>query len=49
MMGGDFGSRAMAYMMLPLLAGVFAAGGVFFWLIFYALPWVWNHVNIVIK
>jgi hypothetical protein len=48
MMGEDFASRAMAFMMLPLLAGVFVAGGLFFGLLFYAVPWLWNYVSIVV-
>lgn len=48
MMGGDFGLRAAAFMLLPLLVGVFLAGGAFFAVVFYGLPWLWNHVSIVV-
>ena len=49
MMGGDFGSRAAAFMLLPLIAGVFLAGGAFFMAVFYGIPWLWNHVSIVVN
>ncbi len=49
MMGGDFGSQAMAYMLLPLIIGVFLAGGAVFSFVFFGIPWLWNHVSIVIK
>ena len=35
MMGGDFGSRAAAFMLLPLSIGVFLAGGAFFSAVFF--------------
>ena len=49
MMGGDFGSRAMGLMLLPLIVGVFLAGGAFFGFVFFGIPWLWNHVSIVVK
>ena len=45
MRGADFGPRIM----LPLIAVVFLAGGVFFAAVFLGLPWLWEHVNVIVK
>ena len=49
MMGRDFGSQAMARLMLPFVVGVFLAGGIFFAVMFLGLPWLWEHVNVIVK
>lgn len=49
MMGGDFGLHAAGRLMLPLLVGVFVAGGALAVAVFYGIPWLWNHVSIVIR
>ncbi len=49
MMGGDFGSRAAAFFILPLVVGAFVAGGLFFTAIFYGIPWIIKHVSITIN
>ncbi len=49
MMGGDFGSRAGAFVLFPLLVGVFLAGGAVCAAIFFGIPWLWNHVSIVVN
>ena len=49
MMGGDFSSRAAALMLLPAVLGAFIGGGLFFSFIFFGIPWLWNHISIIVK